>query len=134
MNLSKRRLLKLADLLEADAKNKKGVKFSMPTWGYVRDESAPVSCGTQACAMGLAALSGAFKRAGLDYYLSDGHVQFTVNGVNMHGASAAEAIFEITHDDSMHLFEVWKGNGIGRAAEIAKAKQIRQFVKTGKFT
>lgn len=130
--MNKKRLLKLAELLEADAKNKKGVKFSMPSWGYVEDKSAPISCGTQACAMGLAALSGAFKQAGLDYYLADGHVQFTVKGANMHGASAAEEIFGITYDDSMKLFENWKGAGVGRRAELAKAKQIRRFVETGK--
>jgi hypothetical protein len=66
--MNKNRLLKLATLLEKDAKNKKGIKFDLGTWGETDDpgETLGVSCGTTACAMGLAALSGSFKRAGLE--------------------------------------------------------------------
>lgn len=66
--MNKRRLLKLADLLVKDARTKKGIRFSMdvviarknPEAGAVK-----MDCGTTGCAMGLAAVSGAFKRAGL---------------------------------------------------------------------
>ena len=65
--MNKRRLLKLADLLEADAENKTGVQFDLKGWGHSHDDDTPVavSCGTTACAMGLAVLSGAFADAGL---------------------------------------------------------------------
>ena len=56
--MNKKRLLKLADLLEADAKNKKGIKFDYWATANLADPKEPISCGTSACAMGLAALSG----------------------------------------------------------------------------
>jgi hypothetical protein len=62
--VNKKRLLKLADLLEADAKNRKGIKFDLGTvamssaedGNFIKGELEPsVSCNTVACAMGLAA-------------------------------------------------------------------------------
>ena len=44
--MNKKRLLKLADLLEADANNPKGIKFDMGTWGDGKGEVADVSCRT----------------------------------------------------------------------------------------
>lgn len=72
--MNKPRLLKLVKLLRENAKNRKGAKFNLTSWGIraenfvdARDKPVPVDCGTSACAFGLAAISGAFKRAGLSY-------------------------------------------------------------------
>ncbi len=74
-------LLRFADLLEADANNPEGVKFDLGAWAQdsrldlnkmspdeveqllypTTIETVPVNCGTAACALGLAAISGAFK-------------------------------------------------------------------------
>ena len=129
--MNKRRLLKLADLLEADAKNKKGVRFDMAGWGEVTDETAPVSCGTQACAMGLAGLSGAFKRAGLEAVIRFGSVGFEWKGEPVNGFDAAVSLFNISEEEADHLFSPRGKNDEGAAGERAKAKEIREFVKTG---
>lgn len=65
VRMQRARLLKLAALLERDARNKRGVRFNMAKWGQVDDTNDHLSCGTEACALGLAALSGEFSRAGL---------------------------------------------------------------------
>lgn len=136
--MNKKRLLKLADLLEADAKNKNGIMFDMGTFGWVEDEKKPVSCGTQACAMGLAGLSGAFKRAGLAAQIHEnGSVGFRWNGRKvLSGFTAAERLFEIGSYEANDLFgseSVQINGGQGAAAELAVAKRIRQFVKTGEL-
>lgn len=90
--MNKRRLLKLADLLEEDAANAKGVKFDLrvvachakkhkeaPTspyddGRYFRPGERPtLDCGTAAGAVGLAVLSGAFKRQGFTYQIDPDH-------------------------------------------------------------
>lgn len=131
--MNKRRLLKLADLLEADAKNKKGIRFNMGNWGYVSDKTEPLSCGTSACAMGLAGLSGAFKRAGLETSTMNGGVRFQWRGAPMNGFDVAVHLFDIHIDDADILFSPTgtEGRNVGAAAERAKAQQIRKFVKTG---
>lgn len=101
----RRRLNKLADLLLADACNKHGVKFDMECWGFVADPKDPVSCGTQCCALGLAALSGAFARAGLNAKIKQNFVSFTFNGRTQHNAFLAGAkTFGISVGEAEHLF------------------------------
>jgi hypothetical protein len=132
--MNKRRLLKLADLLDADAKNKKGIQFDMRSWGEVDDPENPISCGTQACAMGLAALSGAFKRAGLEADIEFGMVDFRWKRRYTDGFSAARKLFEIDDFEAEMLFGLHRiMPREGAEAERAKAKQIRKFVKTGKL-
>jgi hypothetical protein len=74
----RKRLLKLADLLEKDAKNKKGIKFDLSYWAkpaknigknmsFSSTATIPMNCGTAACAVGLAVISGIFKRQGFSY-------------------------------------------------------------------
>src|SRR5258706_528932 len=106
--MNKRRLLKLADLLEADAKNKNGIKFDMADWGLVADPENPLSCGTDACAMGLAALSGAFRRAGLTASTpAGGRISFFWRGHESDGISAATKLFDIDRNDATDLFARW---------------------------
>jgi hypothetical protein len=61
--MNKRRLLKLADLLVANAHNSKGMRFDLDHWGVFRGHKRPrkLDCQTTGCALGLAAMSGAFK-------------------------------------------------------------------------
>lgn len=121
------RLLKLAALLEKDAKTPKGIKFDMGTWGDIRNPKKPLSCGTTACAMGLAALSGAFAKDGLGYTVNvTGEMEITMNGEGYAESSAAE-LFTITENEAEYLFTT----NIplkGAKGELAMAKKIRLFV------
>ena len=129
--MNKKRLLKLADLLEADAENKKGLQFDYFTWGWVTDETKPMSCGTSACALGLAALSGAFKRAGLGWRQPKGDtIKFLWNGRRVRASRAAMKTFGLSEKDSDYLFINAAGLPCtnGAKAELAVAKRIRDFV------
>jgi hypothetical protein len=124
--MNKRRLLKLADLLEKDAKNKKGIKFDMQVWGVIDNPDKPMSCGTSACAMGLAALSGAFKSAGLGYEIGDdGGLWITIHGYHS-PIGAAMWIFNIKDRAAAYLF--LDQTGVGAKGERQVAKMIRDFV------
>jgi hypothetical protein len=128
--MNKRRLLKLADLLEADAKNKNSIKFDLHDWGNARDDKElALNCGTTACAMGLAVLSGAFKRAGLT---NGGSKYFILPEHGDHlGFDAAASLFDIRLNEAEFLFAQGKYASIyqkGAVGERAVAKRIRQFV------
>lgn len=132
--MNRRRLLKLADLLEADAKNKKGVKFDIGTWGRSEDGEAPVSvsCGTVACAMGLAVVSGAFKRAGLTNLLDDENpARICPAHKGESGFGAAVSLFDIQYKDAAFLFDgdyYPPSKSTGAVGERFVAKRIRDFV------
>jgi hypothetical protein len=127
--MNKRRLLKLAELLEADAKNPAGIKFDMGEWGWISDPENPVSCGTTACAMGLAALSGAFKRTGLKYEMPGYfRMEITMPGAR-DGIASAMKLFEISRAEAEYLFA--DQAGIGRRGELKEARCIRKFVERG---
>lgn len=146
-----KRLLKLADLLSADAKRKDGVKFNLSNWGEISDPENVLSCGTQACAFGLAALSGAFKRAGLDYVLSDKkrvnygvsdengnptefqEIEFRWKGHTKGMNYIAGQLFGLTENEADELFGGTPGPHCqttrGAEAERAVAKRIKALVK-----
>jgi hypothetical protein len=130
--MNKRRLLKLADLLEADAKNKKGIKFDYWTTAKVEEAKDPISCGTSACAMGLAAISGAFKREGLGYRLPPANLSeiiFTWKGRKTDYDKAAILLFDISDDEANLLFLPGRTTETrGAVAERQVAKLIRDFV------
>lgn len=143
--MNKKRLLKLADLLEADAENPSGIKFDLNSWGAREDipndripEAIPVDCGTTACAVGLACISGAFKRAGLSYKLTT----FNMGGGNhisprfkrFKEMEAVRRFFELNDDESYSLFVSWrypKHLQEGAAGEREVAKRIREMVANG---
>ena len=128
--MNKRRLLKLADLLEADAKNKNGIKFNLKTWGDVRNEASPLSCGTTACALGLAALSGKFRRAGLGYHIAHGGLQITSMGSSGEIGAAME-VFDLYFREALWLFLPFAYGRLPKtkaAGERIVAKRIRDFV------
>ena len=143
--MNKRRLLKLADLLEADAKNKTGVKFNL---GIVvapskklplNAKTVPVSCGTQACAMGLAAITGAFKRNGLSYrtyridpQIDQLYVETTMYGEDVEYDEAAMELFDISSEAANFLFMPGcypiRSPKKGSRGELLVAKRIRDYV------
>jgi hypothetical protein len=130
--MNKRRLLKLADLLEADAKNRNGVRFDLETFGSTKNVKKFVepNCGTVACAVGLACVSGAFKRSGLDFDVDgDGEIIPSFNGMN--GCWASENFFELSTDEFDFLFvddSYPKEFRKGAKGERYVAKRIRDFV------
>lgn len=131
--MNKRRLLKLADLLEADAKKKRGIQFDWLNWGSIADEKKPMSCGTQACALGLAAISGKFKRAGLGYRLDTftNRIAITFNGrgSNRGAFRTGQRVFDLTARESDFLFSPrFNDPQEGREAELCAARRIRDFV------
>lgn len=115
--MNKDRLLKLADLLDADAENAKGVSFNLSSWAQKKNERGrfdsytfqpgevvSVNCDTAACAWGLAAISGSFKDDGVDYKIDsinrliptfEGHTEF----------EAAEAFFDVGRLEASFLFD-----------------------------
>jgi len=133
--IGKRRLLKLADMLEADAKNKKGMKFDIGTVGYTCDETTKptLSCGTTACAMGLAAISGKFKRAGLSYSFQGDHMSIstTMYGTVVSYIDAAIQLFDISFLEAGLLFSPGHypdDKSEGAKGEREVAKRIRRLV------
>ncbi len=140
--MKKQRLLKLADLLEEDARKRTGVKFNMSTvinTKKAEDGMVKLDCGTQACAMGLAALSGAFKRAGLGYEIGgttlkdDGSLDIftTMEGEYCEYDKAASELFEITPAQADFLFHpgYYPNEKLrGAVSERFVARRIRDFV------
>ncbi len=135
--MNKPRLLKMANLLERNANNKKGAKFNLNSYGFSPDASLPMDCRTQVCAMGLAALSGTFKRAGLRYEidaLADDLDEFPNEIVIMlgdcEGMEAAAQLFDLHDGEEMWLFHPgwYRGAVTGKRAELAVAKRIRGLV------
>lgn len=136
-----RRLLKLADMLIGDARNKKGIMFDLGVVGRYSNfgsvsEVVQLDCGTTACAMGLAAISGKFKRAGLSYWIGheDNQILTTINGHYVEYTDAAIRIFGISQDAADYLFSPWKypqNIQKGAGSERFVAKRIKQFVKDG---
>jgi hypothetical protein len=141
-----KRLLKLADLLEEDADNPNGMKFNMGVWGKTKvDGKLGVDCGTQGCAMGLAALSGIFKRQGLRYRYEQTYdpttpwnhdakeilemAIFHVDHPEDDELIAAAYLFGITMQDADYLFTPdGKNPTTGKKAERRTAQKIREFV------
>jgi hypothetical protein len=135
--MNKRRLLKLADLLEADARNRRGIKFDLNVVGYVNnipeDKIVKLDCGTSACAMGLAAMSGAFNREGLSYRVTTGwlnNVATTFKGRKVQYDTAAMRLFDISRRDADFLFTSgqYPTEQKGAKGERYVAKRIRDFV------
>lgn len=144
--MNKRRLLKLADLLEADARKKRGIKFDLGVVVNVGkvgpNKEVKLDCGTTACAMGLAAISGAFARQGLSYKVesdelwpSDATIFTTINGRKREYDRAAMKVFDITFKQATFLFtpSTYENTPRGAAGERFVAQRIRNFV-AGKET
>jgi hypothetical protein len=136
------RLLKLADLLEADAANPQGVKFDLAAWAVNLNDSGnsydnhfvqgqdeiPVDCGTAACAFGLAAISGAFADEGLTYMIDRSNNLYP-QYKEATGFDAATKFFDIDMNTASALFEPANYDiRKGADAELEVAGRIRELV------
>lgn len=144
--MRKDRLEKLAELLINDANNAGGVKFDLRGWAGRPDTiwgidwnwpngtvGIPVNCGTVACALGLAAISGLFKDEGFGFKLTK---IGTLVPIYAHesGYLAAKAFFEISLGDSQKLFSPDSYPDhlqAGAEAELAVANRIRMLIDNG---
>lgn len=144
--MNKKRLLKLAKLLEKDADNEKGIKFDLAQWAAPSEQDTfgkkkkvvPVSCETTACAVGLACISGAFKDEGLKHsYVtgySEGWILVPKFGTERN-FDAVISFFDITRHEADYLFSrdyYPESKTKGAKGERYVAKRIRKFVETGK--
>jgi hypothetical protein len=127
-DLDQKKLKKLANLLRKDAVNPEGIQFDMHDWGAVSNPRKPMSCGTTACAMGLAAISKTFK--GLDY--DPQSADFYWKGAPIYGIDAAMHLFGLTYNQAVTLFS---GGGMKRStggeAEKEEARRIEYLLETG---
>jgi hypothetical protein len=136
------RLLKLADLLEQDADNPKGVKFDLGLWathgsrGKFPDKLEKLDCKTTACAVGLACLSGVFAADGLTWTPDkhDNAIEPIFAGED--GFPAVEAFFGLSWKQSSYLFtdDAYQRDCLptqGAEAERLVAKRIREMVAKG---
>lgn len=137
--MQKRRLLKLAAMLQADAKNKKGIQFDIGTVGrpsalgtfFEARKPVVLDCGTTACAMGLAALSGEFKKAGLTYKIDKGWLQQQImlkwKGRELDYDKAAMNLFNITTDQANYLFSPWTYPWAKRTGAKGEREVVRRI-------
>lgn len=139
------RLQRLSKLLREDAANPQGLTFNLAFWGRVPSQegldthSVAVNCGTQACAMGLAAISGEFKAEGLDYEVvaprtwgNQIRPLFTDSTGTASDFRAAEKLFEISHLSAVILFDPTQyAKTNGAEAEIEVADRIDGLIANG---
>lgn len=145
--MHKRRLLKLADWLEAQADARKpDFQFNLRMFGRFAKTAAPLTCGTTACALGGAALAGLFKRQGLSFQIDTSYIWRHHDEHNIHvihtdqngrrslNFNAAQKLFGITKQEALHLFcpgEQHTGVTDGKRGARNVAKMIREFVEAG---
>lgn len=140
----RKRLLKLADLLMENAKNRKGAKFSYTDFGSVEvpegglGDKFKLNCGTTGCALGLAAMSGKFKGLGAQLPKwgknttpgKEVSIDITLDGNIINPFKAGEKVFDLTEAEAEYLFaHISVPTDVGAEAERAVAKEIRRFVK-----
>lgn len=142
--MQKRRLMKLAKMLEANAKKQNGIKFDIETFVKLSDpfdrlevgKSVSLDCGTTACAMGLAAISGEFKKEGLFYKIdndlwSNPKLETKWKGRVVDYDQAAVKLFNITQNQANYLFSPWTypyDKKIGAEGEREVVRRIKRVV------
>lgn len=142
VDMNKEKLLKLAALLRADADKPDGIKFDLGFWGITYDPdddeveanldtSKVLTCHTTACAIGLAAISGAFNEDGLGFFINKGDIEFTLHGTKIDGIDAAIKVFDLTYDQASYLFvdDAWLDQTQEASGERQVAERIKRFVK-----
>lgn len=151
MEMNANRLERLADLLIKDANNPTGVKFNLRAWAkadgatvhesFKLDETTiKVDCGTQACAFGLAAISGEFAKDGLgwrilDQGLNGGMLQPTYQGEVEY--QAAEDFFGLHSGEAAFLFDPWEypdDKKTGAEAELEVVRRIKYLLNGNPYS
>lgn len=155
------RLTRMRDLLCHDAAKPDGIKFDLSTWAQPSDGelkghwklpedvaisddyryyTAPkpreiaVDCGTTACAMGLAAISGEFEKDGLTYAFTlsdDGTGVLLPQLGKYYGFEAAAELFDIGLQDAYYLFDPahYDSTPQGADGERFVAQRIDDFIE-----
>lgn len=147
-------------LLIADANNETGLSFNMNFWiadaksiseessgnwrlntikkfgipaGETITYSAPINCGTAACAMGLAALSGAFPNLTIENHVGIPTVIYRTLGVRFTDFEAACKLFGISTTYAEWLFGPSSYGLVskGHEAELEVAKRLRILLDQG---
>lgn len=135
--MQKERLLRLAALLERNAANPKGVKFDLGIWAKDISGEKKLDCGTTACAVGLACISGEFAAEGLTWRprcwnerLIEDCDEIVPKYGNLISGAAVEVFFDIDEHQFTWLFlpESYPEGNTGAEAERAVARRIRRFV------
>lgn len=121
MAIQTERLERLAKLLDDHVRDSSGRTFDLETWGEVE-------CGTTACAVGLACLSGQFAADGLSYIIDDGELYPIYAGLN--NWSAVCHFFGLTEKQAVRLFmQRSYAVSAGPVAATAVAARIRGMLQ-----
>jgi len=134
MTVNVQRLEKLALALDAYQASPGAADFDLENWTSVKKRRGgflwlrEVECGTAACAVGLACLSGIFADEGLSHYrLDDGGI-VPIFG-DTENWQAVQAFFGLTRKQSHRLFDSDKYEiSKGPIAAAAVARRIRATV------
>jgi hypothetical protein len=126
------RLQTLMDLLKEDASDPNGIQFNIKIWANNPDETPRRDCGTQACALGLAAVSGRFPdlRLKKDYP----SYQFMPIYNNQNGLKAAMELFDLKINEAEFIFSSWgyrERFSWGSAAEHEVIQRIQDLINNG---
>ena len=132
------RLERLAILLENYREGDDVPKFSLDAWSVTEHRRAgflwwgTITCHTQACAVGLACLSGEFAADGLSCRLDGNSITPLYRSGEYQKADwyAVEAFFGLTNAESTRLFDGSEYDGAiyGPDAAKAVAARIRELI------
>lgn len=149
--MNRTRLAIVAEDLEAIARiplHMEAPMFNLNTWiggnllasdreGIVADAPMGLSCGTAACAVGMACFNPKLRKMGLDMELASygRNIQPTYNGYTQW--AAVEKFFGLTENQVLSLFggRYYEDMDLpteGREGAAAVAKHIRTFIRKGK--
>jgi hypothetical protein len=131
--MNRERLKRLAMLLD-DYRDQNMPRFDLQNWGISETQRGGFlwlrqnTCGTAACAVGLACRSGVFSVEGLTYS-SDKNGGLTPIFGELEGWNAVKSFFDVDQDQAVRLFaEHSYAVTEGEAAAQAVAARIRQMI------
>ena len=131
--MNRERLKRLAMLLD-DYRDKNMPRFDLQSWGISETQRGGFlwlrqhTCGTAACAVGLACGSGVFSGEGLTYS-SDKNGGLTPIFGELEGWNAVKSFFDVDQEQAVRLFaEHSYAVTEGEAAAQAVAARIRQMI------
>lgn len=131
--MNRERLERLAALLEG-YRDRETPRFDLQSWGTSKNQRGGLfwlrkdSCGTAACAVGLACHSGAFTQDGLSHE-TDANGAITPMFRDFEGWTAVKAFFGLDQSQATSLFAAHSYELTdGEAAAQAVATRIRQTI------